>query len=86
VLASKNAKPRQKVVPIHATNNLVEANALAARLSGAGFQAVVRTPESALATVYLGTDTRLLQHYVCVPRAESTQARVLLAQLLADAS
>jgi len=84
--ARKNPKLAPDLVAIHATNNLIEASALAARLSSAGFAAVVRTPESALPLVYFGTDTRLFEHYVCVPEAEKDQARVLLAQLLADVS
>ncbi len=75
----------EEEVVIYATNNAVEANALATRLAAAGFPVSVRTPESAL-TLYLGSGSRFLQHFLSVPKSRETEARAALAQLLQDAS
>ncbi len=75
----------QGLVIIYATNNVVEANALAARLASAGFPVVVRAPET-FWSLYFGSDSRMLQHFLCVPKAREAEARAALTQLLEDAS
>ena len=81
---SAESRAKDDPVPIHLTKSQVEAEALAARLTSAGFPVIVRSANLA-AGIYLGDYTAMQQYYVMVPRSRAVEARAAVEQLLRDA-